>query len=307
LNSELLTIIKQTLKTLIIRTVTNLPQDVCQALNEIKLHEKDNPIASSQLDLILENIDYGSQNLLPLCQDTGTPNFFLQLGQNFPIISDFHIECLEILQELTDAGQIRPNTIDPISQQNALSNGGQNMPPIYLEIVPERDDLVISYLAKGGGAENISKLFMLSASTGLNDMIPMIENAIKTAGGNPCPPIIIGIGLGGDAVKSMYLAKKALLRPLGTHNPRPEIAELESQIFSRINDLDIGIMGLGGHSNCLDVRIEWAMRHPASFPVGMVVQCYCHRTLSAQILVDGSVSFGHLNDQYHFEEENSVE
>jgi fumarate hydratase subunit alpha len=174
---------------------------------------------------------------------------------------------------------------------------------LFLEIVPDSSNTVISFLPKGGGAENMSKLFMLSPSTGMQDIIPRVCDALKDAGGNPCPPVILGIGIGGDATKCMYLAKKALLRPQKSRNNRPEIAKLEEALLSAVNQLNIGVMGLGGNSNCLDVRIEYTMRHPASFPVGMVVQCYCHRTLSMQITSDGIITFGHLNRDFIFTEE----
>ncbi len=180
------------------------------------------------------------------------------------------------------------------------------MPPIYLEIIPDRDDLIITYLAKGGGAENISRLFMLSASSGWKEIIPSIERTLKEAGGNPCPPVILGIGIGGDAVKAMFLAKKALLRPLGSRNHRPEISALEEDLLDHVNQLNIGIMGLGGNSNCLDVRIEWAMRHPASFPVGLIVQCYCHRSHSMQITYNGSIKYGTLDDNFQFQSEDDL-
>lgn len=290
---------------MILKSVTRVPIDVQDKLNEFSQKESKNPITSAQLDLMLQNLNYGKENCLPLCQDTGTQNFFIQLGENFPIKSDFKKIILNALSKLTDEGKIRPNTVDPFTQKNQLHNGGEAMPPIYLEIHPGRDDLIITVLSKGGGAENISKLFMLSASTGLTDLPPLIDKTLQDAGGNPCPPVILGIGIGGDAVKAMYLAKKSLLRPMGSSNSRIEVAQLEEELLERVNKLPIGIMGMGGTSNCLDVRIEWAMRHPASFPVGVIVQCYCHRSLSLRVNNQGSCSYGKLTTNFDFEEESN--
>ena len=288
---------------LLSKSSTSIPKDTQKKLNEFLMFEKENPIASAQLELMINNISYGHDNQIPLCQDTGTINFFVQMGTNFPYIHDLKPIFSKVLQALTSQYMLRPNAVDPISQQNSQNNTGENFPPIYLDLIEYSDDLVITVVNKGGGSENISTLFMLSAATGLDDFSEKILSHIQNAGGKPCPPIIVGLGIGGDSVKSMILAKKALLRPLGSHNHREEIAAIEKDLLKRINDLDIGVMGLGGHSNCLDVRIEWAMRHPASFPVGMVIQCYSHRTESCCIHADGSVEYGRLNDKFQFEKE----
>lgn len=300
-SDQLLKTIEEAVYRLLTVSTSTVPHDVLEKLELASIEEQSNPLIDAQLSLMLENIKYGTEKTLPICQDTGTPNFFLQLGSEFPIIDDFHSLFLEILEKLTTEGAIRPNTVDPFTQKNPKTNGGKNMPPIYLEIIPDREDLVITVLNKGGGAENISALFMLTGSTGLQVMKSRIVETIKNAGGMPCPPVILGIGIGGDAVKAMYLAKRALLRPLGIRNIRKEAAELEEELIKLVNQSDVGVMGLGGKTTCLDVRIEWAMRHPASFPVGLIVQCYSHRTRSCRITPPDLVEFGNLDSQYHFE------
>ncbi|MGV9198025.1 MAG: fumarate hydratase, partial [Promethearchaeia archaeon] len=150
----------------------------------------------------------------------------------------------------------------------------------------------VTVLAKGGGAENISKLFMLNPSNGFEEFQKKIVETLNEGGGMPCPPVILGIGLGGDASKCMCLAKKALLRPLNSRNPRTEVAEIERELIEKINDLQIGVMGLGGDVTCLDVHIEVAMRHPASYPVGLIVQCYSHRIASFKLNKEGSIAYG---------------
>jgi len=298
--SNLLKIIENSLYSLISYSAQTVTKRTINELENMLKNEKNNEIARFQLELMLDNITYGKKNQIPVCQDTGLVNIFIQLGENFPIISDFKESIRKILAQLTYDSKLRANTVDPIKFQNPGDNSGLSTPPIYLELISNRDDLVFSILNKGGGCENISALYMLNPATGFEDFIPLILNEIKTAGGKPCPPIIVGIGIGGDSVKSMYLAKKALLRPIGTRNRRDELSVLENDLLNQINALDIGVMGLGGHSNCIDVHIEWAMRHPASYPVGLVVECYSHRTISGRISKDGEFIMGYLDLDYHF-------
>ena len=297
---NLLKIIENSLYSLISYSAQNVTKKTITELEKMLENEKNNDIARSQLELMLDNIYYGKKNQIPVCQDTGLVNIFIQLGENFPIISNFKETIRKILAQLTNDSKLRANTVDPIIFQNPGDNSGLNTPPVYLEIIPDRDDLVFTILNKGGGCENISALYMLNPATGFEDFFPLILDEIKNAGGKPCPPIIVGIGIGGDSVKSMYLAKKALLRPIGMRNRREEVSNLENDLLNQINALDIGVMGLGGHSNCIDVHIEWAMRHPASYPVGLVVECYSHRTVSGHISKEGEFLMGFLDRDYNF-------
>jgi fumarate hydratase subunit alpha len=299
---SLLPTIKNALYELILRSSTTVCRDTVDKLEEFLESEQNNPVTKTTLELMLENIRFGHRHQIPLCQDTGHINIFIQIGDNFPIISNFKEMALEILQKLTNESILRPNTVDPISQINEGCNGGINQPPIYIEIISESTELVISVMNKGGGSENMSSLFMLPAATGYHELIPKIIDHMKFTGGKPCPPTIVGVGLGGDASKCMFLAKKALLRPLGSRNQREDVARLENTLLTKLNELDIGVMGLGGHSNCLDVRMELAMRHPATYPVGIIVECYCHRTESCCISSSGLVTFGHLDRDFKFEE-----
>jgi fumarate hydratase subunit alpha len=234
----------------------------------------------------LENFSYAKKQELPICQDTGVLNFFVKLGNSFPIISDFHDIINKAIIKATKIIPLRGNSVDPITGYNPENNVGPNFPPIYLELT-DKDNLEIVVLAKGGGAENISKLFMLNPSNGLIEMKRKILELVENAGGMPCPPIILGIGIGGDASSCMHLAKKSLIRPLNKRNNRKDIARLEEELIEKINQLNVGVMGLGGTTTCLDVHIELAMRHPASFPVGVIVECYCHRLSSFKVSKEG--------------------
>ena len=280
--------IKLLLKHAIKRSVTLIPNDIQNFFEELEKQET-NEISKNQINLILENFKYGKEKSIPLCQDPGILNFYIKLGNQFPIISNYSDIINEAVKEVTDDIPLRSNSVDPITNKNSGTNTGLNSPPITLEIVDNSSDLEISILPKGGGAENMSKLFMLNPIDGLEKLPRIIKDLVKEAGGKPCPPIILGIGLGGDASNSMKLAKKALLRPIGSRNERSDAAELEVKILNLLNELDIGIMGLGGKTTCIDVHIELAMRHPASFPVGVILQCYCHRIASFKINEKGEI------------------
>lgn len=286
--SSLKTKIEAALLSLIKKAIIEIPNDVIDILNNSLSSEK-SKLAKSQLNLILENFEYAIEKKIPICQDTGVLNFFIELGSNFPLISDYNILIKYAIEKATKLTPLRGNSVDPITNKNPENNLGDNFPPIYLKILNNKDTLKITVLPKGGGAENISKLFMLNPSDGLDIFQDKIINVIKNAGGMPCPPTILGIGIGGDATLCMYLAKKALLRPLNHRNIRNDIANIELELLEKINNLNIGTMGLGGKISCLDIHIEVAMRHPASFPVGLIVQCYCHRYASFEMNKQGEI------------------
>jgi len=258
------------------RATTQAPDEIVKILNQ-SLNVEDSEIAKAQLELMLENFAYGAQNKIPICQDTGILNFFIEIGSEFPIITNFKDIIDKTVVKATRTIPLRANSVDPLTNKNPESNLGINVPPIYTDIIDNDANLKITILPKGGGAENISKLFMLNPADGLHIFQQKIIESIKKAGGMPCPPIILGIGIGGDATLCMKLAKKALLRPINLRHQREDVANLELLLLDKINALKIGPMGLGGRTSCLDVHIELAMRHPASFPVGLIVQCYSHR------------------------------
>ncbi|MHA1488070.1 MAG: fumarate hydratase [Promethearchaeota archaeon] len=270
------------------RATTIAPIEIVESLKNV-LKKEDSEIAIAQLNLMLENFKYGAKKEIPLCQDTGVLNFFIDLGNKFPIISNFKSIIERAVLKATKTIPLRGNSVDPLTNENPENNLGFNVPPIYLNIIENSRVLKITVLPKGGGAENVSRLLMLNPSNGLEKFQDIIADVIKEAGGMPCPPIILGIGLGGDATLSMVLAKKALLRPLNQRHARGDIAKIEIELLNKINQLNIGVMGLGGKITCLDVRIEIAMRHPASFPVGLIVQCYSHRYASFEINEKGEI------------------
>lgn len=259
---------------LIKKAETELPADVIHALKQASEREKG--IAKTQLQTILKNIDLAKKTGRPMCQDTGIQTFFVTVGLNFPYISQLKGWIIDAVKKATDVIPLRPNTVDPISGENHRDNVGEHVPYITWEF-NDGEEVQITAFPKGGGSENMSKLGMLKPGVGIEGVKDFVVDEIINAGGNPCPPTIIGVGIGGGADLSLKLGKKALLRPVGIRHPNPAVAAIEEELIERINSSGIGPMGLGGKTTVLDVHIETAHRHPASLPVGIVVQCWADR------------------------------
>jgi fumarate hydratase subunit alpha len=182
---------------------------------------------------------------------------------------------------------LRPNTVDPLTGVNHQDNTGHYMPHITWELV-SGDKVWITAFPKGGGSENMSRLEMLKPSEGLRGVKNFIVNTVLNAGGQPCPPTIVGVGIGGGADLAVKIAKKALLRPIGSPHTNPTVALIEEELISQLNASGIGPMGLGGKTTVLDVKIEVAHRHPASLPVGLVIQCWANRRARLLLYADGT-------------------
>lgn len=269
--------------------VTELPQDVVIQLKRT-LKGETNSTAKSQLKAILENIKLAKEHSIPICQDTGIQIFYVTVGSQFPLLEKIPSILERAVKRATKEIPLRPNTVNPIIQQNPGDNTGFNIPWINWRII-KGTDLHITAFPKGGGSENVCQLGMLTPGQGLKGMKKFIVDSILEAGAKPCPPIVLGIGIGGGADICLKLAKEALLRPVGKRHPNSTIAKLEKEILAAINSLGIGPMGLGGDTTALDVHLEISMRHPASFPVGLAVQCWAARRASATITNRGEVRF----------------
>ena len=270
---------------LIQKAETELPEDVIYALN--KAYETEQGIAKTQIGAILENIKLARESGRPMCQDTGIQTFFVDVGVDFPEINSIKEVIVDAISIATREVPLRPNTVDPFTGENHKDNLGKYIPYITWDFV-DGDDVFITALPKGGGSENMSKLGMLKPGVGIDGVKDFVVEEMIKAGGNPCPPTIVGVGIGGGADLSLKLGKKALLRPVGVRHSDKFIADIEEELIERINGSGIGPMGLGGKTTVLDVHIEWAHRHPASLPVGIVVQCWADRRASMVIHSDGS-------------------
>jgi fumarate hydratase subunit alpha len=253
----------------------NLGEDVLAALKKAHQTEQ-SPLGRETLSQIIENACIAREEKLPLCQDCGTAVVFLEIGQDVHISGgDLNKAVEEGVRQGYEQGYLRKAMVkQPFS---ARINTKDNTPAvIHTEIVPG-DRLKISVLPKGAGAENMSRLGMLLPNDGQQGIIELVLKTVEEAGGNPCPPLIIGLGIGGTGEKAMLMAKKALLRRVGEPNPDPEIARLEQEVLTRVNALGVGPMGYGGTVTALAVHALVMPAHIGSLPVAVNLQCHSAR------------------------------
>ncbi|KYH32211.1 fumarate hydratase [Neomoorella mulderi] len=257
-----------------------LGEDVRQAL-EKALASEVSPPGKEVLKQLLENATIAATEEVPICQDTGVAVIFLELGQDVRIEGGYLYDAINagVARGYT-GGYLRKSMVyPPIDGKNS----GDNTPAIiHTKIVPG-DHLTITVAPKGGGSENMSAVGMLTPAAGYEGVKKFVIDTVKKAGPNPCPPIVVGVGIGGNFEKCALLAKEALLRPLGQPHPREEIAALEKEILEAINCLGIGPQGFGGRVTALAVHIEIFARHIASFPVAVNIQCHAARHKSVTL------------------------
>lgn len=250
---------------------TVLPRDVCDALDAARCAE-DGAVARDVLDTIIEN--YKLAGPVPVCQDTGIACVFLEIGQDVHIVGDLTQAINAGVAKGYTEGYLRKSVVrDPLMRENT----GDNTPAlIYTELVPG-DQVKITLAPKGFGSENMSRVAMLKPSDGVEGVIDFVLDTVREAGPNPCPPIVVGVGIGGNFDKAALLAKKALLRPIGTANPDAYYAELEATLLEKINALGIGPQGIGGRTTALSVQIEKMATHIAGLPCAVNINCHVSR------------------------------
>ena len=270
---------------LIRKAETQLPEDVIKSLKQA--YELEKGVAKTQIAAILENIDLARKSKRPMCQDTGIQTFFVEVGIDFPNIKMLKKVISDGVKKATSEIPLRPNTMDPLTGENHKDNTGEHIPYITWDLT-KGSDVKITAFPKGGGSENMSRLGMLKPGVGIKGVKDFVVEEIIKAAGQPCPPTVVGVGIGGGADLSLKLGKKALLRPVGIRNKDKKIASIEEELIKRINASGIGPMGLGGKTTVLDVHVEIAHRHPASLPVGIAVQCWADRRAYMVIYRDGS-------------------
>ena len=232
------------------------------------------PQAQEILDRIIENFGISDEKNVPICQDTGVTCVFLKIGQEVHIVGDIEAAVNEGVRQGYAEGYLRKSVVrDPLDRVNT----GDNTPAfIYYELVPG-DALEITVAPKGFGSENMSQFKMLKPSDGLQGVKDFVLKVIEEAGPNPCPPIVVGVGIGGTFDKAAYLAKKALMRSTEIRNPKPFYAALEQELLEAINALGIGPQGFGGKTTALAVNIEEAPTHIAGLPVAVNINCHVTR------------------------------
>ncbi len=265
------------IKRMIVHTATNLPEDALQALKEAYEKEKSS-VAKKVIEQLLENADIAREEKKPLCQDTGLAVFFVKVGQDVRITGG---TLKDAINEGTEAGYregyLRASTCDCFTRENLKEKVGYNLPAVIHFDLVEGDKIDIEYAAKGGGSENVSRARVLAPAQGKEGVIDFVKSVISEAGPNPCPPIIVGIGIGGTFEKAAISSKHALFRAAGTPNPDPGLDEFEQEIKYELNKLGIGAMGMGGTQTVLAVHIEKNPCHIASLPVSVNVQCHSSR------------------------------
>lgn len=271
---------------LIADAVIDLPRDVEDALK--KAMENEEEPAKTQLKAILKNIELARKQRKPMCQDTGTMIFYVEMGCDFPYRNIIKPAIIEAVKKATREVPLRPNAVDVLTGKNSGDNTGFYIPYINWEIV-DGNECKITVMPKGGGSENMSTLRMLKPGVGLKGVKKFVLEWMVEAAGNPCPPTVVGVGIGGGADIAMKLAKKALLRKVGERSENEKIAKMEKELLNAINSTGIGAMGLGGKTTVLDVHIEIAHRHPASLPVAIAVQCWANRRKSLKIDKEGRI------------------
>ena len=252
-----------------------LGEDVSVALRQAREVEE-SPAGREVIDRILENVDISAKERIPLCQDCGAAVVFLEVGQEVHISDgDLYTAVNEGVRQAYDEGYLRKSMVrQPFS---ARINTGENTPAVIYTDIVSGDRLKIIAMPKGAGAENMTRLMMLTPAQGRQGVIDFVVKAVDDAGSNPCPPVIIGVGIGGTAERTVLLAKKALLRKVGEPNRDTEVAELEREILHRVNNLGIGPMGYGGRVTALAVHIEVFPAHIGSLPVAVNLQCHSAR------------------------------
>lgn len=272
--------ITEAVKNLIKSASFSLAPGVTEALIDAESNEI-NDTTKFALQTLIDNAKISEKCQIPVCQDTGMAIIFAKIGQEVHFIDGNFADAVNegVRQGYKDF-YLRKSVLDPVTRKNT----GDNTPAIiHVELI-EGDKVELTFLPKGFGSENMSKLYMLTPASGMDGVKDKIVEAVKSAGSNPCPPIVVGVGIGGTADYAMLLAKKALLRDMGQRSDDRTLALIELELIDRINALGIGAQGFGGKVTALDVRIEKFPTHIAALPVGVAIQCNAHRLAKTEVL-----------------------
>lgn len=260
-----------------IEAAYNLSDDVLTAFDRA-LETETAPAAREIIGLLKENARIAKDEHIPLCQDTGIAIFFVEIGQDLRIKNGFIVDAInEGVRKGYKEGFLRKSVVDALTRKNT----GDNTPAIiYTELVPG-DKLKISFMPKGGGSENMSAIRMLRPTEGVEGIKNFVLECVQKAGANPCPPVVVGVGIGGDFEKAALIAKKSLLRAIGSPNPKLELASLEEMLLKAVNKTGIGPEGLGGKVTAMAVHVESYPCHIASLPVAVNINCHAarHKTI----------------------------
>ena len=251
-------------------------------LNALKRAEKGESSAACKfaLQTVLENAEIAKQKKMPVCQDTGVAVVFMEIGQEVFFEGELLKDAVnEGVRRAYKDGCFRASVCDPLTRKNT----GDNTPCVLHTEIVKGDSVKITFLPKGFGSENMSKLYMLTPKDGVNGVIEALIKTVKDAGSKPCPPVVVGVGIGGTFDECALLSKKALMREVGSTNERADLAAIEREALEKINALGIGAQGFGGDITALAVFCEAAPTHIAGLPVAVNIQCHCMRKASVVI------------------------
>ena len=264
------------------RACTNISSPCLSVLERAK-NSEESPACAFALGTILENAKIAKEFDMPVCQDTGAACVMLEIGQNVRLSGAPLYEAVnEGVRRAYADGKFRFSVCDPITRENT----GDNTPAFLHTEIVDGDEVKVTFLPKGFGSENMSRIYMLTPKNGVNGVIDAVVETVRLAGSRPCPPVIVGVGLGGTFDHAAFLSKKALTRPVGEHNEREDVADIERECLKRINELGIGAQGFGGKTTAVGVNCEIAPTHIAGLPVAVNIQCHCARVESAVIRDD---------------------
>jgi len=260
----------------IAKASSELPVDVVNALNQAYEAEV-SPFSKSFYEAYFKNLNEAKVYRIPICQDTGSLMFFVKAGTKFPYLNLINEAIVEATRRATRNIPLRPNAVDPFTHVNSGDNTGLYVPFIEVELVPNDDKLQVYIYPAGGGSSLPGTAKVFPPGLGLKAVKELVIETIAKYGPNACPPLIVGIGIAATAEVAALLAKKALLRTIGTRHPNPEAAKFELELKEMLNELNIGVQGVGGKTSVLEVFVEYAYRHPASLAAAVVVGCWAHR------------------------------
>ncbi|WP_295721426.1 fumarate hydratase [uncultured Methanobrevibacter sp.] len=271
--------VEETVCQLYKKAVIDLNDDVIKSLENALKNESDE-LAKLNIENILKNIKLAHENQIPMCQDTGLGIVFVKLGN--VEVENLKTAIEKGIKKASSKVPLRPNIVDPLTRENSGNNLGDKIPYINIELT-DTDYLELTILPKGFGSENNNKLKMALPAEGEEGIKDFVVESVLQAGGKPCPPMVVGVGIGGTSDMAMKLAKEAMLDEIGTPNKDPKLAEMEKEILNKINLNGKGPMGLGGKTTALDVKIKTAATHTAGLPIGVCIQCWAHRHKTAII------------------------
>ena len=270
-------------------SLKDIPSDLRDALGAA-LERETHQVGRRILETIQTNVAVADEGRRLVCQDTGIAVYYARVGERFPLHPARIEEALrEGTRRATLDHPLRSNTVHTLTRKPTGDNTGHRIPHVHWEFVPDWDGLDIKCVPKGSGSENMSFLKMLVPADGVKAIKRFVLDAVVGAGGKPCPPGIVGVGIGGSADLAMHLAKEAIARPVGTHNPDPDVARLEQELYDLLNATGVGPMGLGGDTTVLSVHVEQAHTHITLNPVAVNYQCWAARRATAHVSAGGDV------------------